>query len=73
MTLVAVARYFNSFEAGLARSRLEAEGIPAVLFDTEMSWEGMGGIIPIRLMVHQEDFEAARRILAAAPDDDESG
>lgn len=73
MTLVPVARFFNSFEAGLARSRLEAEDIPAVLFDTEMSWEGMGGIIPIRLMVHEDDLEAARRILASAPNTDEAG
>jgi hypothetical protein len=70
MTLVPAARYHNSFEAGLARSRLAAEDIPAVLFDTEMSWEGMGGIIPIRLMVHEDDLEAARRILAAGPDMD---
>jgi hypothetical protein len=73
MTLVPVARFFNSFEAGLARSRLEAEGVPAILFDTEMSWEGMGGIIPIRLMVHQDDLEAARRILEPAPDTDAAG
>jgi len=68
MALVPVAAYYNSFEAGVARSRLEAEGILAILFDTEMSWEGMGGVIPIRLMVDDEDVEEARRILAGGGD-----
>ena len=63
--LVEAARFSNSLEAGLARSRLEAEGIDGVLFDTEMTWEGMGGLIPIRLMVIEEDLEDARRLLAA--------
>jgi hypothetical protein len=64
--LVEAGRYSNSFEAGLARSVLEAEGIGAVLFDTEMTWEGMGGLIPIRLMVVEEDLADARRVLSAA-------
>ena len=62
--LVEAARFFNSLEAGLARSALEAEGIGAVLFDTEMTWEGLGGLIPIRLMVLYEDLDDARRVLA---------
>ena len=63
MPLVQLARYYNSFEAGLAKARLEAEGIESVLFDTEMSWEGLGGLIPIRLMVLDEDEADARRVL----------
>ena len=65
MALVEAGRFYNSLEAGLARSRLESEGIGAVLFDTEMTWEGMGGLIPIRLMVLEEDLAAALRALAA--------
>ena len=65
MALVEAARFFNSFDAGLARSALEAEGIGAVLFDTEMSWEGLGGLIPIRLMVIEGDLAEAKRVLAA--------
>jgi len=65
MALVELARFYNSFEAGVARSRLEADGLMCVLFDTEMSWEGLGGLIPIRLMVDDEDVDEARRILAA--------
>ncbi|TFI59412.1 DUF2007 domain-containing protein [Sphingomonas parva] len=63
--LLEAARFSNSLEAGLARSTLEAEGIGAVLFDTEMTWEGMGGLIPIRLMVLDEDLAQAKRVLAA--------
>ena len=65
MALVEAQRFYNSLEAGLGRSRLEAEGIGCVLFDTEMTWEGMGGLIPIRLMVLDEDLAAARRALDA--------
>ena len=64
--LVEAARFGNSFEAGLARSKLESEGIGSVLFDTEMSWEGLGGLIPIRLMVLDEDLADAQQLLAAA-------
>ena len=64
MALVAVAKYFNSFEAGLAKARLDAADIHSVLFDTQMNWEGMGGVIPIRLMVDDEDVEAALQVLA---------
>ena len=66
MALVEACRFYNSLEAGLARSRLESEGIGAVLFDTEMTWEGMGGLIPIRLMVLEEDLSAAQGALAGA-------
>ncbi|HZF94463.1 MAG TPA: DUF2007 domain-containing protein [Allosphingosinicella sp.] len=69
MPLVQLARYYNSFEAGLAKSRLEAEGIESVLFDTGMSWEGLGGLIPIRLMVLDEDEADARRVLETAGDE----
>jgi hypothetical protein len=64
MALVEVARFYNSFEGGIARSRLEADGIPAFLFDVEMSWEGMGLVIPVRLMVDDSDEKEARAILA---------
>ena len=66
MGLVELARFWNSFEAGLARSVLAEHRIDSVLFDTEMSWEGLGGIIPIRLMVLEEELDEARSILAAS-------
>jgi hypothetical protein len=67
MALVEAAKYYNSFEAGAARSRLDADGIDSFLFDMNMSWEGMSGIIPIRLMVEEEDFADAKRALAQFP------
>jgi hypothetical protein len=67
MALVELGRYFNSFEAGLAKARLDAEEIVSFIFDVNMNWEGMGGIIQVRLMVDDEDFEAARALLAEEP------
>lgn len=69
MALVAVATYYNSFEAGIARSRLESDGIPSVLFDFNASMEGASFLVPIRLMVDDEDAEEAERILASMEDD----
>jgi hypothetical protein len=66
MALVLLARYYNSFESGLARSVLAENGVQSFVFDNEMSWEGFGGvIIPVRLMVDEDDLDEARRILAA--------
>ena len=63
MALVLAARFYNSFDAGAAKAALAAEGIESVLFDTEMSWEAFGGVIPIRLMVLDEDLADARAVL----------
>ncbi len=63
MALVEAARFWNSFEAGLAESKLEDEGIGSVLFDSEMANFYGAGLVPIRLMVLDEDLEDARSIL----------
>ena len=64
MALVEAARFYTGIEASMAHGRLEAEGIPAILFDTEMNWGGMDlGVVPVRLMVDEDDLAAARRIL----------
>ncbi|HEY0043191.1 MAG TPA: DUF2007 domain-containing protein [Allosphingosinicella sp.] len=68
MALVELARFYNSFEAGVVQSRLLADGIESVIFDNEMSWEGLGGLIPIRLMVIDEDLAAATAVLEAEED-----
>ena len=66
MALVELARFYNSFEAGIVRSRLEADGIDGVLFDMNVAMgDGLSLLIPIRLMVDEEDEVEARRILAA--------
>lgn len=67
MSLVELARFDNRIEAELARLNLEAEGIDAVLFDAEMNSYGWGPMMPIRLMVIEEDLAEARRLLLSAP------
>lgn len=63
MTLVELARFYDSFEAGVARSRLEAEGIECFIFDSDMNCSGMGIAIPICLMVDDGDRDRAERLL----------
>jgi hypothetical protein len=65
MTLVAAATFENSLEAGMARARLEAEGIPSFLFGMDMNPVFAGGIFNIKLMVDEEDLDAVRQILSA--------
>ena len=64
MALVELAKYYNSFEAGMAKARLDADGIGSVLFDFNSSMEGASFLVPVRLMVLEEDLEQARRLLA---------
>ncbi|MEA3030856.1 MAG: hypothetical protein QOG13_2181 [Sphingomonadales bacterium] len=65
MALVEAARFYTGIEASMAKGRLEAEGIIAILFDTETNWGGMDlGVVPVRLMVDDDDLAAARRVLA---------
>jgi hypothetical protein len=65
MALVEAARFYNSVEGGMARARLAAEGVESVLFDTEMNWGGLDGVVPVRLMVDEDDLVFARRLLSA--------
>jgi hypothetical protein len=66
MSLVELARYSTRVEADLARLALDAEGIEAVIFDAEAnSFFGGGGLIGVRLMVLEEEFDEAAVILAA--------
>jgi len=63
VSLVELARFGNRTEAELARLNLGAEGIEAILFDAEMHSFGWGPLLPIRLMVLDEDYEEALRLL----------
>jgi len=65
MALVEAARFYDMIEGGMARARLAAEGIDSVLFDTEMNWGGLDGVVPVRLMVDEADVDLARRCLNA--------
>ena len=64
MTLVELARFNNRIEADLARLYLESEGIDAILFDAEMNSYGWGPMMPVRLMVLDEDRLDAEQLLA---------
>lgn len=63
MALVEAAKYYNGFEAGIAQSRLTDEGIDSFIFDLETNWGGLDGVVPVRLMVDEEDLVRARRCL----------
>jgi hypothetical protein len=65
VALVELARFYNSYEASIVQGRLTSEGIDSFLFDTQMNWGGLDGVvIPVRLMVDDDDLAQARRHLA---------
>jgi hypothetical protein len=63
--LVELARFNNRIEADLARLYLDGDGIEAILFDAEMNSYGWGPMMPVRLMVLDEDLADARKSLAS--------
>ncbi|MDQ4086638.1 MAG: DUF2007 domain-containing protein [Pseudomonadota bacterium] len=65
MALVELAIFHDPTTAEIARSRLANEGIAAVLFDSGLASLGLGAMTPVRLMVAEQDEEAARRLLSA--------
>ncbi len=64
MGLVELTRFDNRIEAELARLLLQSEGIEAILFDAEMNSFGWGPMMPVRLMVLDEDRDLAEQLLA---------
>ena len=71
--LITIATYNTVAEAGLVRSLLEAEGIPAFLADEEsMGLNFIGFAIGgVKLQVLERDAERARSLLE--PIDNQSG
>ena len=63
MALVELARFQTKVQADLARLLLEAEGLQPVLFDEGMNYIGLGSIMPIRMMVREDEFEGAAELL----------
>ena len=63
MSLVELGGYSYP-EAHIIIGRLEAEGIPAIAFDagTHMA-EGSFRLIPVRVMVDEDDVKEARELL----------
>jgi hypothetical protein len=66
VSLVEVQRYFTWIEAEVARTALASHGIEAVVFDSGLnSAEGGGLASAVRLMVLDEDYDEALRLLKA--------
>ncbi len=67
MPLVELGRYPFSFQADIARTFLESHGIGALVFDSGMNIADSSAIaIPVRLMVLDEDYDAAKALLVEA-------
>lgn len=65
MSLAELGR-FDRMEAHIIVGRLESEGIPAIAFDGETSiGDGSWLLIPVRVMVDEDDLAEARAIIAA--------
>lgn len=62
--LVEAGRFTWTYEAELARSYLESHGIHAVVFDTQSSLYSDGALVGVRVMVLDDDYDEARRVLA---------
>lgn len=66
MALVELGR-FDRQEAYIVQSRLESEGIMSFVFDAGASIaDGSYLLIPVRVMVDDEDFDLARKMLDGA-------
>ena len=69
--LVTVARFTSPLEAHIARSRLEYEGIRAVVLDEAMitmNWLYSNALGGVRVQVLESNVEAAEEILETAKD-----
>ena len=63
MALVELGR-FDRQEAYIVQSRLEAEGLMSFVFDAGASIaDGSSFLIPVRVMVDDEDLAAARKLI----------
>ncbi|CAN5351275.1 hypothetical protein BH10PSE15_BH10PSE15_02350 [soil metagenome] len=66
MSIVEIGR-FNRNEAHIVVGRLGAEGIPALALDANASIaDGSDLLIPVRVMVDEDDADAACRIIVDA-------
>ncbi|MEH3035186.1 MAG: DUF2007 domain-containing protein [Sphingomonas adhaesiva] len=66
MALVELGRYDRNL-ANILVARLEADGIPALAFDGGASIaDGSWLLIPVRVMVDEDDLDAARAIAGTA-------
>jgi hypothetical protein len=65
MALTQIAEYSDRIAADLARLNLGAAGIEAFIFDGGMASLGLGMMTPARLMVNEDDKQAAIELLGS--------
>ena len=64
MSLVELGRFASAMEAAMVKGVLESEGIDAVVFDHGMNIaDSSGWLVPVRVMVLDDDLEIARSLL----------
>jgi hypothetical protein len=61
--LVEAARFNRPYQADLCRMFLESHGIGAVVFDAQSYIYAEGALVGVRVMVLDEDLDAAQRVL----------
>ena len=66
LKLMTVARYSDQMSAEIAAGMLNANGIPAVVFGQTSSYPSINAAIDgVELKVNAEDYESAKKLLAA--------
>ncbi len=71
--LVTAGEFESGFEAELAKVRLEAEGIEAIVVGGELATHrGAVGPIAVELQVFEKDAQKAAQIIAAIAQENES-
>lgn len=63
-SLVEAARFNWVYQAELARTYLESYGLSAVVFDTQCNLYSDGATVGVRVMVLDEDFAEAKKLLS---------
>jgi hypothetical protein len=62
--LVEAARFNWVYQAELARTYLESYGLSAIVFDTQCNLYSDGATVGVRVMVLDEDFAEALKLLS---------
>ena len=66
LKLMTVARYSDQMRAEIAAGMLNANGIPAEVFGQTSSYPSINAAIDgVELKVNAEDYESAKKLLAA--------
>lgn len=61
--LVEAARFSRPYQAELCRMFLESHGVGAVVFDAQSYTYAEGALVGVRVMVLDDDLDAAKRVL----------